>query len=718
MSDLVIYGQESEGSENEITVGNPLIYGLFRAIRRKDGPLPANWDSGISSATFWSAQASAIQAQAYRVTKSAKRLVCDSFLVLMFLSLASSSSWGLTDGDATQLLADIAGATTSDAETALAELVGTDTATLLEGLSEAEAEELMELVADLTGLGSSIPMGTQTIGVAEPALRSMARDLEDRMTDHLYYGQIFLDVNYATPEKRTGEVVGLNGGSDSAIWSGHYLAAEAFRYAVARNKKDKAKNYGQSVVWGKEMQRAKQRIDTMVTGAHRNINISKNWKAKGLYSPTFDAEAGILFRKSMPEDTPSWQETFGPNRHEFTFGPIPWDDGKNYYCQGTFTRDQYTGWAAGLQIALDLVGPDDPALQATIRADLMTAADYLIRHGWSVVRPETSIRDSTPAVQPLANGISWCTYMAHAARHAARTGGSLADQAKWETLWTQTFAIFGPLLPGAEIFGLQSPSAGYYGHNLAHNQYFNLIRDETDLALREYFRQNLAIMDASTRDDGNAYFEAITYALTGEPERLDLALTHLREWLEYFARWSDGICMSCRCGIDIECIPEKQVTYTVKIPLADALPRPDGNLDVHRQEDLGNNTTLDVTVVIDDTSVIEVAGSIAGQALPTTAVVADSTVTIEVTDPDLLRQSNPNNTRSARVLRIADERTPQDFLWQRSPFNGSGGLDRAANPTEGNAGVDFLLPYYMLQYYTEVAPPAYQPWDTFPLTSR
>ncbi|MBI4660571.1 MAG: hypothetical protein HY735_17175 [Verrucomicrobia bacterium] len=74
--------------------------------------------------------------------------------------------------------------------------------------------------------------------------------------------------------------------------------------------------------------------------------------------------------------------------------------------------------------------------------------------------------------------------------------------------------------------------------------------------------------------------------------------------------------------------------------------------------------------------------------------------------------------RSNRVLRIADERTPQDFLWQRSPYQGSGNLDREARPTERNAGVDFLLPYYMLRYLTEVNPPAYDPWPEYPLRVR
>jgi hypothetical protein len=156
----------------------------------------------------------------------------------------------------------------------------------------------------------------------------MAETLEEGIPDHLWYGQIFLDIRFATADRIPGQVVDIGPvAADSAIWSGHYLAAEAFRYAVARDKKANAKNYGQSVVWGHEMARAKQRVDLLAAGAHRNINISKNWKAQELYSPAFDGEAGMLFRNSFPAGVPTWQQNQGPNRDNRIFGPILWDDG-------------------------------------------------------------------------------------------------------------------------------------------------------------------------------------------------------------------------------------------------------------------------------------------------------------------------------------------------------------------------------------------------------
>src|SRR5204863_8149203 len=115
----------------------------------------------------------------------------------------------------------------------------------------------------------------------------------------------------------------------------------------------------------------------------------------------------------------------------------------------------------------DLVGPDDPALRAQIRDDLFATTGYLFRHGWSVVRPENTIYDPTPAVEPLINGISWVIFMAQAARHAARTAGTLEDQIKWAAIWTGTFATLGPLPPGAQSALVSGPSTGYSVYNLA-----------------------------------------------------------------------------------------------------------------------------------------------------------------------------------------------------------------------------------------------------------
>ncbi len=51
------------------------------------------------------------------------------------------------------------------------------------------------------------------------------------------------------------------------------------------------------------------------------------------------------------------------------------------------------------------------------------------------------------------------------------------------------------------------------------------------------------------------------------------------------------------------------------------------------------------------------------------------------------------------------QRPPTDFLWQRPPTN----LDGYDGPTARQPGIDFLTPYWMIRYFTEVAPAANRP---------
>jgi hypothetical protein len=66
--------------------------------------------------------------------------------------------------------------------------------------------------------------------------------------------------------------------------------------------------------------------------------------------------------------------------------------------------------------------------------------------------------------------------------------------------------------------------------------------------------------------------------------------------------------------------------------------------------------------------------------------------------------------RSVEPLPVAD-RVPADFLWQRSPFTD---LRGTIAPTHEDPGIDYLLPYWMLRYLTEVAPPALDPLPVWP----
>jgi len=60
--------------------------------------------------------------------------------------------------------------------------------------------------------------------------------------------------------------------------------------------------------------------------------------------------------------------------------------------------------------------------------------------------------------------------------------------------------------------------------------------------------------------------------------------------------------------------------------------------------------------------------------------------------------------RAARPMMVS-LRPPSDFIWQREPTQLKGG----EGPTHREPGIDYLTPYWMLRYYTEVEHPAQGP---------
>jgi hypothetical protein len=373
----------------------------------------------------------------------------------------------------------------------------------------------------------------------------------------------------------------------------------------------------------------------------------------------------MLMRACAPADAPAGRAMPPDNR---VFGPWHWTPGAglparfampagDYICETAPSRDTYAGTTFGLLAAFDLVSTDDGAMRNLIRDDLLTMAGFLVEHGWTYPRPHGNVslppfgNDLDNFASPLfvASPESRLS-MAQAARHVADADGSATDKATWDAVWAEELASQGPILAAAEETNDPNPqNVAYYGFNLAHLKYFNLIRLASDPVDAAVFRQGFSVIDRQTADDVNAHFEAIAYALTGDPSRLAEAVEHLRQWRDYRARIDAGGSTdnTSRCGVDIQCVPRDQYD------------------------------------VVTDTPAGPVSVTVPGSA---------------------------TRIRAVRPLPVAD-RPPTDFLWQRSPFTD---MDGWVAPTHQAPGIDYLLPYWMLRYYTEVAPPALDPLQPWP----
>jgi hypothetical protein len=501
--------------------------------------------------------------------------------------------------------------------------------------------------------------------LAEGAGLSAMLDLETKMTDSLQFGHA-VPVIYDSPEKLPGHVIAAPYWGDTALWSGVYLGGEAMRYAVA-------KSHPGDSFWDAQRDQALDRVRTLLAGEHRDISIAEDWSgtlrippAVNTVDPTgphtldfgggiIHGERGMVTRGCTPVDRgalgvhPPNHDAANPiNDHSNHVFQITWhEDGVTYNCETSPSRDTYAGMTFGLLTAYDLVGPDEPALQEQIRGDVLAMASFLLKYGWSYPRPHGYVgtgSDEDGFISPLMAHVPTARLnIAHAAKHVAATA---ADRQKWAAVWIEEFATQAPIVGASLETNNAQPNDGYFKFNLEHLIGFNLLRTLTGTQ-RDVVADGFAVMDKTTRDDVNAHFEAITYALTGESSRRDAAVTHLMQWLDY-SRDSAHVRDSPRCGAAFTCVPKDQ--YGVSV---------------------------------------EPVGSVAW--FPGM--------------PDAPPLTSASGLRAAGPLPVA-VRPPADFLWQRSPTD----LDGDQDPSWREPGIDFLTPYWMLRFLTEVDRPSLRPF--------
>jgi hypothetical protein len=532
-----------------------------------------------------------------------------------------------------------------------------------------------------------------------------ALDFESKVLDNFWFGQVF-DIQYATAERIPGNVVSVHNFADSALWTGTYLAAESYRYALAKKYVHKKKLTDEErLFWQGQMADAKNRVDQMVAKYHILTNISENWNHEfalstrtGFGGGIFNGEKGYLMRACIPAGVPAWQkwtdleagdpDGAGPFTGNFrVFGPLTWNnaDGTTteYFCEDATSRDAYAGTTFGLLTAFDLVSVDDAVMRTTIRDDIITLVDFATKYYWNTPRPHGRIslplnsnRNNSPCkeinavfhscghdfenfISPLFVQVPMARLnMAKAAQHVAHAASGREDVAKWDAVYAEELATQVPVLALSMEVDAVQPNEGYFKYNLHHLTGFNITRLEENVALNTSFKQAFGVMDRTTGDDVNSHFETITFALTGETDRLTAAVQHLREWRQYRSRIDLGgaTSNSANCGTSIECVPRDQLEVTQETPAGDT------------------------NVVVPGPS--EIQSQIPGQPKP--------------------------QLRSRYPLPVA-LRPPTDFLWQRPPTQ----LDGGTSATSQSPGVDYLLPYWMIRYYTEVEEPPLSPFPAW-----
>jgi hypothetical protein len=240
--------------------------------------------------------------------------------------------------------------------------------------------------------------------------------------------------------------------------------------------------------------------------------------------------------------------------------------------------------------------------------------------------------------------------MVQIGRHAARFVGTVEQKLKFEAVWADQIATQLPQLSASMEIDASNPHSAYYKYHLNNLTFDNVWRHEPDPQVRELIKRGWSVQDATVGDDGNALFEAITYSVTGDQGRIDAAVTHHREWLDYRANADAN-----RNTIDYR--PECGTTYTC-VPL----------------------DQIDVVQTMPDES--------------------EQTLFTKPGSSGQLRSTGPVPVGLRR---------PADFLWQKNPnliVGCGGGNFGSCDPAEAERwqgpGTDFLQAYWMIRYFTEV----------------
>jgi hypothetical protein len=297
-------------------------------------------------------------------------------------------------------------------------------------------------------------------------------------TRHLPYGTI-LDPVFASPE--SAEITGYSRCGDSAIWTGHYLAAEAFRFQV--------------------------------TGSGEALENSRRAVA-GIRSLVDVTGVDVPARCAVPMDSPYAPAIAAEEQHNGVFsGSL---NQTAWLWVGNTSRDQYLGVFFGLAAAYDMV--DDAGMRGEIRSLITRLLDRLLSKGWLVVMPGGAV-STTFAGRPdqqlalLAIG-----------RHvnSGRFG--------WRYSWDRFFLAQGVILPvSLEVLDAHN---SYFKFNLDYLSFYHLIRLETNSYYRSVYRRAYDVLRRTTDDHGNAHFNMIDRALKGPDERRDRETARLlEEWL-------------------------------------------------------------------------------------------------------------------------------------------------------------------------------------------
>jgi hypothetical protein len=314
-----------------------------------------------------------------------------------------------------------------------------------------------------------------------------------------------LDPVFAAPD--SDEIVRYSRCGDSAIWTGHYLAAQAYRYHVTRSAES---------------------LDNIRHALHA-IRI------------LFDVTGNdTLARCAFPEDAWYAHDVLSEELEHRSFTGIV--DGQKWIYIGNVSRDQWLGVYFGFTATWNLV--DDPEIRAIIRWLSVRGANALLKRSWILRDPDGYISTTFwgRAEQQLM--------ILKLVRRLDEDHFTGNYRSMSLTLAPQTIVPIS--------LEVREPYTSYFKFNLNHLSMYGLLTSGDNSYVRSNYEAAWNVLRRTTDDHRNAFFDLIAHAIDGPDARRDQGIREmLDEWLQRPARddWFDLRGEVQLCEADRACNP-------------------------------------------------------------------------------------------------------------------------------------------------------------------
>jgi hypothetical protein len=310
---------------------------------------------------------------------------------------------------------------------------------------------------------------------AEPDALAISANIQAK---HLPYGTI-LDPIYAA--KDSDQIVNYTRCGDSAIWTGHYLAAESYRYAVTKSPE------------------ALTAVRNAIQGINMLLNVTGNNLLARCFVPAGSQYAG-----------PISQEEKHNGIYTATY------NGDQYLWVGNTSRDQYAGVFYGLTVAHDVV--DDNGVQGSVRYLVARMLDYLRGHGWFVIMPDGSV--STTFIGSGQHQLSFLKIGRRMDGHYTTAYKALSISLAPETI--------API-----ALDVKDPYDSYFKFNLDTISFYGLLASGDSSWVRLNYEKAYDILRNTVDDHQNAFFNMIDRAINGPNATRDEQTRQLLDaWLQ------------------------------------------------------------------------------------------------------------------------------------------------------------------------------------------